>query len=276
MAETDEARQQLDIKSLAPFPDEVAAEFHQAARAAAAPAPTAATAAPPAARPGKERWPVKTGIDDDAERVGKSSGGGAQRGIVTTTVEELIQLPRPADMADIRAYQEDYQDRRAEPVEFVIWQMKADIIAIKKEADGDLHIVLQGDSGETMIAEAPLPKAPFVTTRSPWLDAMKQVRAKIADKLGVSFARAAMVPLDSKYVMPAAPIAIAPSDDGSPPAGDAGVDVFEQIQPFKAKVEPTPVTIVGVGFFDRVHDQMGVAMKNGIELHPILDITFEN
>ena len=29
----------------------------------------------------------------------------------------------------------------------------------------------------------------------------------------------------------------------------------------------------GLGFFDRVHDQMGVA-KNGIELHPILDIKF--
>jgi len=30
----------------------------------------------------------------------------------------------------------------------------------------------------------------------------------------------------------------------------------------------------GVGFFDRVHDQTGVAMKNGIELHPVLDIVF--
>jgi hypothetical protein len=26
----------------------------------------------------------------------------------------------------------------------------------------------------------------------------------------------------------------------------------------------------------RVHDQMGVAMKNGIEPHPILDITFND
>ena len=30
----------------------------------------------------------------------------------------------------------------------------------------------------------------------------------------------------------------------------------------------------GVGFFDRVHDQTGVAMKNGIELHPVLAIEF--
>lgn len=34
-----------------------------------------------------------------------------------------------------------------------------------------------------------------------------------------------------------------------------------------------PVTIRGVGFFDRIHGQTGVA-PNGIELHPVLDITF--
>jgi len=32
-------------------------------------------------------------------------------------------------------------------------------------------------------------------------------------------------------------------------------------------------TITGVGFFDRLHGQLGVA-KNGIELHPVLDIVF--
>lgn len=33
-----------------------------------------------------------------------------------------------------------------------------------------------------------------------------------------------------------------------------------------------PVTVVGVGFFDRIHGQLGVA-PNGIELHPVLSIT---
>jgi hypothetical protein len=41
---------------------------------------------------------------------------------------------------------------------------------------------------------------------------------------------------------------------------------------FKAKVPSTPARITGVGFFDRVHGQMGVALSNGIELHPVLDI----
>jgi hypothetical protein len=35
-----------------------------------------------------------------------------------------------------------------------------------------------------------------------------------------------------------------------------------------------PVTVTGVGFFDRLHNQEGVA-PNGIELHPILEIVFE-
>ncbi len=34
-----------------------------------------------------------------------------------------------------------------------------------------------------------------------------------------------------------------------------------------------PVTLTGVGFFDRIHGQTGVA-PNGIELHPVLSITF--
>lgn len=34
-----------------------------------------------------------------------------------------------------------------------------------------------------------------------------------------------------------------------------------------------PVTVTGVGFFDYVHGQSGVA-KNGVELHPVLDIVF--
>lgn len=34
-----------------------------------------------------------------------------------------------------------------------------------------------------------------------------------------------------------------------------------------------PVTVVGVGFFDIIHGQKGVA-HNGIELHPVLSITF--
>jgi hypothetical protein len=41
----------------------------------------------------------------------------------------------------------------------------------------------------------------------------------------------------------------------------------------KMKKLNLPVTVTGVGFFDPIHGQTGVA-PNGIELHPILEITF--
>ena len=34
-----------------------------------------------------------------------------------------------------------------------------------------------------------------------------------------------------------------------------------------------PVKVIGVGFFDRIHGQTGVA-PNGVELHPVLDLVF--
>lgn len=41
------------------------------------------------------------------------------------------------------------------------------------------------------------------------------------------------------------------------------------------RLEPKlPVTVTGVAFFDPIHGQEGVA-RNGIELHPILNITFQ-
>lgn len=39
------------------------------------------------------------------------------------------------------------------------------------------------------------------------------------------------------------------------------------------KSTSTPVTIKGIGFWDYIHGQTGVA-PNGIEIHPVLDITF--
>ena len=34
--------------------------------------------------------------------------------------------------------------------------------------------------------------------------------------------------------------------------------------------DPRKARLTGVGLFDRVHDQIGVAITNGIELHPVL------
>ena len=274
---------QIDVQKLAVVTSDVAARIKSAAAQAAMPmamqlAPAAVAAKP--AKPGKERWPVKTGADPDSQRVGRNDFSGVDSsGIVETTVEELTNFPRPDDMSDIRGFQNDYQDRRAEPVEFVIWRLKADITVVKKEADGDLHLVLQGDSGRTMVAEAPTPAPPFVVETSPWFDAMKDVRRQLAEHFGPAFAGVTFRPLDAKFLMPAGPLqptvplAVALAVPVEVPPGV--VDAFEALQPFESKVPRTPVTITGVGFFDRVHDQTGVAFKNGIELHPILAIEFD-
>jgi hypothetical protein len=278
---------QLDPATLAVVAPEKATLIKQAAFAAAAPAvaPLAPAGVPAARpiRPGVERWPVKTGADQDADRVGTNDFAGAgSEGVVETTVEELVSIPRPVDMSDIRGFQEDFQDRRAEPVELIVWRVRADITVIKKEGDGDLHLVLQGDSGRTMIAEAPMPRPPFVERSNPWFGAMETVRRQLAEQFGASFAAVSFKPLDGRFMMPASPVAPVASPPAAPAAASGlittppgVVEAFEALAPFEAKVPRTPVTITGVGFFDRVHGQTGVALRNGIELHPILAITFD-
>src|SRR5260370_37385818 len=114
-----------------------------------------------------------------------------------------------------------------------------------------------------MGGESPTPRAPFIGDGSPWLDQMKEVRTAIAEQFGPKLAGAVLQPATV-----GAPMVRAPATH---PQGNAAL--FEALQPFKTKVEPTPVVVTGVGFFDKVHGQMGVA-KNGIEIHPILAIEF--
>src|SRR5262249_8539770 len=161
-----------------------------------------------------------------------------------------------------------YQRRRAHPVELVIWRVVASIIVVKREDDGDLHIVLQGASGATCVAEAPTPRPPFVDSTSPWLARMAERRQKIADSddgqcAGVPFVQV------GKYLMPRPSVA-AGVPPGPPRTLGPGESIFDLALPFSARVAPTPAEVTGVGFFDRVHGQTGVAPDNGIELHPIL------
>jgi hypothetical protein len=120
-----------------------------------------------------------------------------------------------------------YQSARAQPVETTIFTIDGEIIACKLEDDVDFHIVVQGDTGETMIVEVPDPDARFVDPSSPWVDAIKSARSEIANQLSPE--------RELKKVRRAA-------------------------------------RITGVGFFDRVHGQAGVASTNGIELHPVLGV----
>lgn len=215
-----------------------------------------------AVKPGKERWPVKTGTDPDVQEV-------APR-IVPTTVEEMISIPRPRDMNDPSQDYSAYQEHRAQPVETTVWQLDAEITALKQEADGDYHLVLQGESGETMIAEIPTPRPPFVKAQSPWLAAIKAARQAVDAKLVSKLSPTAFAPLAGKLVPRASVTALAAAE---PVAVTSFVTPDQGTGPaFKTRIPPTRARITGVGFFDRVHGQMGVSQSNGIELHPVLKI----
>lgn len=225
-------------------------------------------------KPGVERWPVKTGQDPDRDQVGKNVVGGRDlgAGIVVATVEELISAPRPADMPDPRRLYDAYQAHRAAPVETTIWRLDVTITAMKLEADGDYHLVLQGASGETMIGEIPTPNTQFVGD-SPWLNNMQAARHAVDDKFVTHLSPAAFVAMGDKLVprdavsgpiesFPATPASFLPPGPGVP----------QSVPLFKTQLPPTRARVTGVGFFDSVHGQMGVSQSNGIELHPVLRI----
>jgi hypothetical protein len=274
-----------DVNALPTVSAAVASQIKAAAMAAGQQdfpeAAAAAAALRLVTKPGVERWPVKTGTDKDVALVGKNiiNGLSLGAGIVDATVEELIRIPRPPDMRPVSTLFPQFQEKRRGPVEFVVWRLEGDIIAIKQEADGDYHLVLQGASGQTMVAEAPTPNPPFVDALSPWTSNLQVARKAIDDKLVKPLSPANFVLLDGTLVprdslppslhpqaMAMTPLVV---ESFATPEADAA-----PMPTFKSKVQPTPCRITGVGFFDKVHGQMGVALLNGIELHPILKIEF--
>jgi len=115
-------------------------------------------------KPGKERWPVKTGQDPDRDAVGKNviNGHNLGAGVVHATVEELVSMPRPQGLEVMTADPPAFQSKRAGIAETVIWRVEGNITVLNQETDGDYHLVFQGASGATLVAEVP---TPFFTNR---------------------------------------------------------------------------------------------------------------
>ena len=177
---------------------------------------------------------------------------------------------RPASLN----FDSQFHDRRLGVVEQTVWSIEATIIALKLEADGDYHLVLQGASGETMIAECPTPTPTFIAD-SAWLGNIQEARTKIDDKLVSKLSPNNFVPMGGTLVpresLPLSMQARAmPSSVASFVSTEKGQEMG--LPTFKTSVKPTPARITGVGFFDNVHGQMGVSQLNGIELHPLLKI----
>jgi len=249
----------------------------------AAPTLRMETAAPAAiTKPGSERWPVKTGQDADRKQVGKNviNGKDLGAGIVPATVEELISIPRPPGLIVLTADPPAFQRKRSQPVETTIWQVDGTITVLNQEADGDYHLVVQGASGATMIAEVPTPTKPFIGD-SPWLANIAAARQAVNDKLVKTLSPHDFVlPAEGKKLVPKESFSAAPSDPhvaatlqtrGSfvTPSGAEEAAMLT----FQTAVPATKVRITGVGFFDRAHGATGAA-PNVIELHPVLKIVW--
>lgn len=269
-----------DVNTLSVVSPPIAAKIKAAAGLGAGPAakPLAAPelAAPTRPQqdvPGSERWPVKTGQDTDRAKVGKNVIAGVDlgAGIVETTVEELVSLPRPPGLEDPKKDPPEFKDVRAGVTEVTIWRIEAKIIGLKHEHDGDYHLVLQTVSSQEMVAEIPTPTTEFVGD-SPWIDNIGQARREIDDKLVKHLSPAAFALLNDKYV-PHGALTFQPGATADPalsfvtPPPGSGL-----VQPlFQTAINPTPARITGAGFFDRAHSATGAA-PNVIELHPVLKV----
>jgi hypothetical protein len=274
-----------DVNKLSVVSSAVAAQIKAAcsvhAGVQAAPAPPMLAAAPEmVTKPGSERWPVKTGQDPDRDAVGKNviNGQDLGAGIVPATVEELASMPRPAGLEVLTADPPQFQSKRAEPVETTIWVVEGTVTVLKQEADGDYHLVLQGASGATIVAEIPTPTDAFIANLTPgpnpWADNIKEARRQVDDKLvhNLNPKDFVLPPGGTKLVprnslsgdIPIPPIRFKMPESFRTPA--EGEDA--PMPAFQTAVKPTRVRITGSGFFDRAHGQTGAA-PNVFELHPV-------
>jgi hypothetical protein len=129
---------------------------------------------------------------------------------------------------------------RTKPVETTIWELDATLVAYKLEQDQDYHLVLSDAHAATMIAEIPNPAAAPGSRFLPQITASRDAFAKRFQRQLEALA-----------------------------AGGPGEEA-----PMIVHIS-VPVHVTGVGFFDFIHGQAGVA-PNGIELHPVLSIAFPN
>lgn len=154
---------------------------------------------------GYERWPVKILTDKDRGKIDLKP--------VDTTVAKLATIP---------IHEIPYpEDRRIDPEELHVYRLRARLLAVFREQDHDLHLIIADlDQPQvTMIAEIPAPEC----------------------------------------------------------AGSGGHE--EEYRRARAAAlaaqRNSLIELVGVAFFDFLHDQRGHA-RNGIELHPVLQVRLPN
>jgi hypothetical protein len=156
----------------------------------------------------------------------------------------VAQVPTNTDIAHLRSLSPPAQplpDTRSADAENTVWALDATLTLCRLEQDQDYHLVIADDQGNTMIAEIPNPAA--FTSKSFFADQIAAARKAIDDRLNLTEPAASA----------AGAVAAAPS------SGKLSI----------------PVALTGLGFFDFIHGQTGVA-PNGIELHPVTSIVFHS
>lgn len=116
-------------------------------------------------RCGRERWSVKTGTDAGANQIDLTNPQ-------TATIADLIALQRPSPLPT---------DSRFEPTENTVFVVDATLTDFKSETDGDYHLVLQDDHGNTMVAEIPSPAC--VGAGSPFAARIATARSEFDTRL---------------------------------------------------------------------------------------------
>ena len=93
---------------------------------------------------GFDRWAVKILDDKDAARIDFKP---IDTRIAALVAQPFHEIPYP-------------EDSRISPEEFRVYRIKAKLIAVKSESDGDLHLILADPEHEavTMVAEIPVPR----------------------------------------------------------------------------------------------------------------------
>jgi hypothetical protein len=127
----------------------------------------------PPARPGRDRWLVKTASDPDARAIDATPQ--------KTTVEHLLKLPRPAGLP-LKETPPAMQDHRAYPVEATVYTVEVDVISSQLMPDGDYKVTLRGASGQTMVMEMPNPAPGFVDPASPFARQVAEARTQFDTK----------------------------------------------------------------------------------------------
>ncbi len=183
---------------------------------------------------GRERGPVKNVYDPDNPSLFR----GGRLKIRRSSIQELIDFPYP--FPNPAGIPHKYYTVRVPPYETTGYVLTATLTEYTLEKDEDYHLVLQDESGNTMIAEIPNPRC---VARAP-----QEVRRLV---------KIARDNFDRQF---------SASDGLQPVRG-------------KFKTANVRVRIAGIGMFDKHHgggesgEQEGAA-PNGIELHPVVGLEF--